>query len=102
MTKPTIIHCSALTMWPDCSRRQAANMFPDEIAEAGYRLREVTPNIGACTGTATHVGAAFSLTAKMENGTLGNETEAEQWMMVGLVIFPPSPRWSLLSPKTKR
>ena len=76
-TEPTILHCSALSMYPDCARRQAANMFGAEIREAGYQLRETTPNIGACTGTATHAGAAFSLTKKMEDGTLGNETEAE-------------------------
>ena len=83
-TEPTIIHCSALSMYPDCARRQAANMFGDEIAEAGYKLRQTTPNIGAATGTATHAAAAFSLRTKMEDGTLGNETEAEQRGLVSL------------------
>lgn len=53
-------------------------MFPAQIIEAGYGLREVSSSVGASVGTATHAAVASCLTEKMKSGSLGNQTEDEQ------------------------
>lgn len=66
-------------MWPDCKRRQAARMFPIQIAEHGYKLREIESSVGAAVGTGTHAAVAMCLEYKMSRGAVGsNQTEDEQ------------------------
>lgn len=72
------IRASSTSMWPDCARRQAARMFPIQIREAGYELREIPASVGAAIGTGTHTAVASCLTEKMANGELGNQTADEQ------------------------
>lgn len=72
------IHCSSLTMYPDCNRREATKMFTQEIKSFGYKLHKRPPAIGAVIGQATHTGAAYTLRSKLETGELGNAREADQ------------------------
>lgn len=65
-------------MWPDCNRRQAARMFPIQIREAGFTLREIDSSVGASVGTGTHTAVGSCMAAKMATGELGNQTEDEQ------------------------
>ena len=53
-------------------------MFPLQIREAGYSLREIASSVGASVGTATHTAVASCMTTKMNTGELGNQTEDEQ------------------------
>lgn len=76
MTLP-VIRPSSLPGYADCARRGATKLFHKEITDAGFMLRQLSPGIGAATGTATHAAAAFTLQEKMLSGNLGNETEAE-------------------------
>lgn len=73
-----LIRASYTSMWPDCKRRQAAKMFKIEVIEAGYKLRELPPSIGAPVGTATHAAAAFAMQEKLERGTLPADAVAEE------------------------
>lgn len=79
-----VIRASSLPQFSDCPRRWAARHLRREITAAGYELRETGRHIGACTGSATHVGAAFTLQHKIDTGELGNATEAEQRAMESL------------------
>lgn len=75
----TVIRASSLPSYPDCARRWAGRTIPKEIEAAGFDLTPGMPSsIGASVGTATHGGAAFIMTEKMNSGQLGNQTEAEQ------------------------
>jgi hypothetical protein len=48
------------------------------LEAAGYRIRQLPAGIGAASGTATHAGAAYTMTEKMTTGLLGNANEADQ------------------------
>lgn len=72
----TTIRCSALTGWPDCPRRGAARLFRQEIAEAGFTLRQTPYSIGASIGTAVHRGTAAALDEKARSGRLPPENVA--------------------------
>lgn len=77
MTAPIVIRPSALTMYPDCGRRTAARLYPDRILEWGYTLNPTPRGIGSMVGTATHAAAGWMMEAKIETGTVGNLSEAE-------------------------
>ena len=62
------IRASSLDGYADCSRRAAASLFRDAIEDAGYKLRRLTPGVGAAIGTSVHKAAAHMLTGKMETG----------------------------------
>ena len=62
------IRASSLDGYGDCSRRVAASLFRDTIEGAGYKLRRLTPGVGAAIGTSVHKAAAHMLTEKMETG----------------------------------
>jgi hypothetical protein len=53
---PAIIRASSLSGYGDCPRRGAARLFRQEIAEAGFKLRQMPRGIGAIIGTAVHRG----------------------------------------------
>lgn len=53
-------------------------MFPSQVREAGYTLREIPSSIGASVGTGTHTAISSCMTTKMHTGELGNQTEDEQ------------------------
>lgn len=72
------VHCSALPMYADCGRRQAAKMFRPLIQQQGYEFRTEPQGIGAAVGTAMHDAIGYTLQAKIDTGDLGNQTEAEQ------------------------
>lgn len=75
----TIIRASSLPTYGDCSRMWAARTLWKEVTGAGYQLQSNMRNsIGAGVGTATHGGAAYIMTEKMNTGEIGNQTEAEQ------------------------
>jgi hypothetical protein len=65
-----IVRASSLSGWPDCERRGAARLIPDEIKAAGYDLRELPYGIGATIGTSIHKAAALVLKEKVETGNL--------------------------------
>jgi hypothetical protein len=65
-----LIRASYLPMYADCSRRQAARMWPDLLLEHGYTIRELEPSIAAAVGTATHASMAHMLEAKRDQGVL--------------------------------
>jgi hypothetical protein len=73
-----VIRASSTSLWPDCSRRQAARMFPIQIREQGYELREIPSSVGASVGTGTHSAVAACMETKMVSGELGNAVENEQ------------------------
>lgn len=50
----TIIRASSLTYYTDCMRRSAARMFPADLKEYGYEIRDMPGSIAATVGTATH------------------------------------------------
>lgn len=70
----TIIRCSYLPAYPDCSRRTAARLFRAEIVAAGYELREETRGVGAAIGIAVHEAARAELDEKARLGTLPPES----------------------------
>lgn len=70
------IRSSSLPMWNDCPRRSAARVLRNEIQMIGIKLARENRSIGAICGTATHAGAAFVLSTKMKDGTLGDEGAA--------------------------
>ncbi len=72
-----MVRASGLSEYLDCSRRAAARTFVAEIQAMGYELKQLSNNIAAAIGTATHAGATWTLDEKREHGVLGNETEAE-------------------------
>lgn len=81
MTDPinTTIRPSSLVTWADCGRRWATTHQAPLIAEYGYRLNPRRPmHVGAGVGSGVHAGAAYMLTCKATDGTLGNRVEAEQ------------------------
>ncbi|MCL1826436.1 MAG: PD-(D/E)XK nuclease family protein [Candidatus Cloacimonetes bacterium] len=53
-TKPHSIRASSLPAYNDCPRRAIARLFRNDIENAGYKLRDIKPNIGAILGTSTH------------------------------------------------
>lgn len=74
---PRVIRPSSLTTLADCERRWAAHALPDEVAQAGFVLHGRRPtHVGAAVGTGVHAAAAYTMEAKIADGTLGNETEA--------------------------
>jgi hypothetical protein len=68
--EPTIIRPSALSRYPDCNRRGAANLFRREIQAAGFNLRIGRRGIGAVIGSACHDAAATTLLEKARTGEL--------------------------------
>lgn len=84
MTEPTVIRCSALTMYPDCPRRSAARLFRREIEAAGFRLRSTPHGIGAAIGTAVHKAAAVTLDEKARSGSLPPASVATDAALDGL------------------
>lgn len=63
----TIIRCSSLSHYSDCTRRAAAKMFFKEISEEyGFDLTPVNTSAGAAVGTAMHkaLEAAIVLRSK--------------------------------------
>lgn len=75
----TIVRASSLPQFSDCQRRWAARTIAAELLEAGYKLnKNMRTSIGAMIGTATHAGAAYLMSEKMNTGDIGNQTEAEQ------------------------
>lgn len=79
-----VIRPSSLSMWPDCKRRSAARMFPMQVREAGFELRQLSPSVGASVGSATHSAVAYAMTEKMEKGTLPPNSAAEDAGMAEL------------------
>lgn len=75
----TVIRASSLPGYTDCARRWAAQTLMSEINTLGFNLtKNMAKSVGASVGTATHGGAAYIMTEKMNSGQLGNQTEAEQ------------------------
>lgn len=72
-----VVRASSLSGWPDCERRSAAKLFRADVVAAGFDLRELSSNIGAAVGTGVHAGAAHSLREKMQSGSLGPASAAE-------------------------
>jgi hypothetical protein len=66
-----VVRASGLSGWPDCERRGAARLIPDEIAAAGFALRELPYGIGATIGTAIHKAASLVLKEKIDSGKMG-------------------------------
>jgi hypothetical protein len=66
----TVVRASTLSEWPDCSRRVAAKVFANDIAAAGYTLRETISGVAAAIGTAVHRGAAVILGEKVALGRM--------------------------------
>lgn len=66
----TIARSSSLSGCGDCMRRAICTIIPDEIAAAGYVLRERRQGIGAAVGTGLHAAAADMLTEKADTGNL--------------------------------
>lgn len=77
MSERVFIRASSLPAYMDCPRRNAAKLFRFEIKEAGYQLRSGSQSIGAATGQGCHAGAAYMLTARMTDGTVGNNSECD-------------------------
>lgn len=73
-----VVRASSLPQYPDCPRRWAARHMGRELESQGYKLHETRRNIGAATGSATHVAMGSMLQHKLDTGELGNQTEAEQ------------------------
>lgn len=48
------IRASSLSHYSDCMRRSAAKMFPEVLADYGFKVNAVHTSIGAAVGTATH------------------------------------------------
>lgn len=71
-------------MYPDCGRRWAARHIPELLDAAGYKVRTVGSSVGAAVGSATHSGAAYIMGTKIDTGTLGNKTEADQRALASL------------------
>lgn len=78
MPQDIYIRASSLSSYPDCLRRTAARIFANDVRTWDFELRELPVGVGAATGTGTHSAAAYMLRYKMEHGTLGNATEADQ------------------------
>jgi hypothetical protein len=74
--KFTRIRTSSLTRYPDCGRRWAAGIIPDEIKRAGFVIRDDTKNIAPAIGTAVHKSAEGILREKAESGKLPPVTVA--------------------------
>lgn len=53
-------------------------MFPVEVREAGFTLRELAPSVGASVGSATHSAACFAMIEKMEGRDLPADSIAEE------------------------
>lgn len=66
--KKVMIRTSSLSQYPDCNRRVAANIFAEDIAEAGYVLRQEIRGVAAAIGTAVHTGAAAIMAEKVHLG----------------------------------
>lgn len=60
----------------DCSRRAAAKSLTDEITDAGYELRKLSPSAGGALGTASHAASEFMMQRKMDTGALAPVQEA--------------------------
>ena len=73
---PVTVRASSLPTYADCARRWSARALWDRLKDMGYELNFTPNGIGAVVGTATHSGAAYILTEKMNTGELGNPTEA--------------------------
>lgn len=91
MTEDVVIRPSGLPTFQDCGRRGATRLIPEEIEavpdrDGGPRfvLRKLGKHIGASVGTSVHAAAAYTLTEKLQNGTLGSKTEMEQRALVAL------------------
>lgn len=83
---PRVIRPSSLTTADACGRRYAARHMAEIVEAAGYVLnRSMRRHIGAAVGTAVHAGAAYTLTAKKTDGTLGNDGEAEDRAQESLI-----------------
>lgn len=75
----TVVRASSLPQFADCARRWAARAMADELIAAGFKVKkDMRSSIGAKIGTATHAGAAYLMSEKIEKGEIGNQTEAEQ------------------------
>lgn len=72
------VRASSTPQYPDCSRRWASRHAALLLADHGFQVREIPSTVGAAVGTATHSGASFILGEKVDTGTLGNDTEADQ------------------------
>ena len=55
------IRSSMLNGYLDCSRRAIASGYRDMVQDAGYRLNERDPHVGACIGTGAHSGSEHML-----------------------------------------
>lgn len=66
----TTVRASLTSSWPDCERRCALDLIPDEIAAAGFVIGEKRCGIGAAVGTSVHCGASTMLEEKMRTGEL--------------------------------
>lgn len=65
-------------MYPDCGRRQAARMFPVEIREAGFTLRQIPPSVGASVGTGTHSAVGHLMEHKASHDVLLADSICEE------------------------
>lgn len=65
-----IVRASSLPAYPDCSRRSAGKLIPDEIKAAGYEIRNLRQGVGAAIGTAVHAAAKLTLDEKTKSGNL--------------------------------
>lgn len=74
----TYLRASSLSNYADCMLRGAARIIPKEIVAAGYEIRSLPGNIGAAVGSGTHAGTGYLLAEKMNTGSIGNSTEADQ------------------------
>lgn len=73
-----VIRCSALTNYPDCARRAAAELFPKDIAAAGYTLRSMPKSIAAHIGSGVHAAGAALLIDKRDNGVWSADSAVTQ------------------------
>lgn len=68
---PSVIRASATTSYPDCKRRGAAQMFPEDVRAAGFTVKRLPKSIGAHIGSGVHAGAAAMISEKIKTGEIG-------------------------------
>ena len=73
-----IIRASSTPGTPDCTRRTVARAFPELVESKGYKLREIEPHVGAAVGIGVHASAQYILKTKVDQGKLGNLTDATE------------------------
>lgn len=75
--QPIAIRASMLDTYNDCARLAAARAYQEEIADAGYTVRQLLPPVARAMGSALHSGMSHALTTKMEGRALTKQVGGE-------------------------